>query len=609
MTGESCIISIAGGAKSSSSISMDRDETNIANSASSRRRNRSNSSSKRRPRLSLGEQAAQLLKPTTLGRISSSKPHRFLSIDGKEKEKVIVSHHERQKKKNTAKNAKNERKSSVLKSLAVLDIEDNDADFHTINISTHSRQSTIDSSSSHSAQRRYMRRGSVTRHKIEADMIGMQPSENKCDGGDESDYGSAYDSEHEKEKERRRYLRRGSVTKYSLDYTSIGTSMQPENVASSNEKMLKRGAVVVDKARLPPVPSNDSFRLDDVKDPLGPASRETQSCHIRPHPPAAGSRTIRNKSGRPARRGSMVMPMNDNPRPGDEYWSGNINDSGHERRDMYFDSPEEILSPRRPPTKSIGTDNAYLSDSVHSVASAPSSPVSFHPITPHKPRSGRRICVDEAELFTSEEEPKQADKRETIFQTSFQHVSKQKPNFVRADSGSSFESDESSVASFGGESVEECESKKIPAVQMSKIPRLPPSYSTNPRPFPAGDNDTRKRTPPGGGIARNPRSLEERLSGGTVPSHEDSTVSSNSTEELYPVSADMDGSVPRNVVATPIRQTRSMKRRSSVTKEIFSQKNDQEKKAKGCLVADRKPRADRQRKSVRFSKIVITEFP
>jgi hypothetical protein len=555
--------------------------------------------------MSISEQTTQWLKPMTLGRVSSTKPHRFLSINGEEREKVMVSHHERQRRRRTLKNAKNERKSSVLKSLAVLDIEDGDADYQSLNdISHHTQQTSTDSSSNHS-QRRYMRRGSVTRHKLEADLIGMQPSEKKCDGGDKSDYGKNYDSEYDQEKERKRYLRRGSVTKYSLDYASVGAEMQPANVASSHEKMFKRGGVVVDKERLPPLPTNDSFRVDDDKDILQSPSVTSQSYHI-PKQSTSGPRTIRSKSGRPSRRGSMKMPAHVDPRPGDDYWSGNINDSGHHRRDVYFDSPEEILSPRSPETQTTGYEPADVSSSVHSVASAPPSSAKFHPITPHKPRSGRRICVDEAELFTHEE--KSNDHRQTILPSIAKHNLGQNPMFDRRDSGSSLESDESSVASFGAESVEEADTK-IPVAPHSRAPRLPPAYSSTLKAPTCSNNSNLKKPPPHFANNGMRASLAKRLSGGTTSSSEDSTGSSQSIEDFPITSLDATEVIPRNVVATTIGQSYTNKMKFSRTKNSTNEKYAAVGNKRGCLRDNSKTSSNGRQKKVQFDRIVITEFP
>ncbi|KAG7370153.1 hypothetical protein IV203_027899 [Nitzschia inconspicua] len=584
---------------------MDVDSDNISNIS----RKSSGNSSKRRPRISIGEHAAQMLNPTSLGRVSSSRPHRFLSISSKQKEKALGSHRERQITRKVARNARNERRNSILKSLAVLDIEDGDEDYQVPSTSQQQgeQQSSVDSSSNHS-QRRYMRRGSVTRHKIEADLIGMQPSEKACDRGDESDYGSNYDSEYEQEKERKRYLRRGSVTKYSLDYASVGADMQPENVATSNEKMFKRGGVVVDKERLPPPPSNDSFRLDDDTDILGTTS-ESQSCHTG-HSHTA-TRHIRSKSGRPSRRGSMKMPMRDDPRPGDDYWSGNINDSGHQRRDMYFDSPEDILSPKLTPSKSMGSNcENVTSSSSHSIALAPLSSTGFHPITVHKPRSGRRICVDEAELYTSYEEKKHDDLRETILPANANQNFGQKPKFDRNDSGFSYESDESSVASFGAESVEESVTAKIHAVPSARTPRLPPSYSMASKAALVSDTCSVKKAPPGSRTDRAPISLVKKTSGALSSSSEDSTVSSNSTEEgIYPLSVMPPSTIPSNVIASLSEKGISDGKHSMTARKKVSTNIDPMGKISVGLATDRKPSAVPHQKKVHFNRIVITEFP
>jgi hypothetical protein len=129
---------------------------------------------------------------------------------------------------------RSERRNSVLKSLAVLDIgDDDDIDIETFSFSSrpkskpesarfrhNSPQGHEDDLSGCEAQKsRYLRRGSVTKHKLDAEVSGIQRN-SRCVGGegDGSDYGSDYDGGAIGDADRKKpYLRRGSVTKYVLD--------------------------------------------------------------------------------------------------------------------------------------------------------------------------------------------------------------------------------------------------------------------------------------------------------------------------------------------------------------------------------------------------------
>jgi hypothetical protein len=594
MTGQGCLIT--GGIQKAS---MEVDHQTVAKE--------SNPNGKLRSRIPIVEHANQSLKSPAIGIVSSTEPICILSLKGKGREKLIDSHHERQKKRRNATNAKNERRSSVLKSLAILDIEDGDVDYqapHNSHYSPNALDNDDNDSSSQSQRTRYMRRGSVTRHKIEADLIGMQPSEKTSGGDDESDYGSTYSSEYEGGKERKRYLRRGSVTKYSLDYASLGADMQPEKVASSNSKMFKKGGVIVGKERLPPPPSNDSFRLDDGED-LRSFSGKARSCHVG-RPPHNGSTKRRSKDGRPSRRGSMKIPTNDNPRPGDDYWSGNMNDSGHHRRDMFFDSPEEIISRNSPLPQCMENKSVGIASSVHSAASAPTPSSEFHPITPKKPRSGRRICVDEAELFTVKEKTSCKDHRETIIPTIVKAGSTQNQQLDRRDSGSSFDSDDSSVASFGGDSFDDFASKG-PAAPIPRNPRLPIAYSSISKPASSLDKIAKKKSPPEG---RFRNLFSEKLSGSTLSSSEGSPQSSHSIENgLAPGSGEGNVSVLGKVCEVSCGQVVYGKENSCDSKRQATAKVTLKDTTEDCTKTDLKPRAICRRKKVRFGRIVITEFP
>ncbi|KAL3917177.1 MAG: hypothetical protein SGILL_004837, partial [Bacillariaceae sp.] len=347
-------------------------------------------------------------------------------------------------------------------------------------------------------RRRYLRRGSVTKHKIEADMIGMQPTQKATVGTAESDYGSDYDSGvDEAEKQRRRYLRRGSVTKYSLDASTSRASMQPVNVAEGDASVFKNGGVVASKSSLPPPPTNNNSFDETETQLLSSPKGKSVSCHAKllstDDPPKQKQPTKGRRAGRPSRRGSMKMPSR--PAVTDDYYSGNINDSGHHRKNLYFDSHEEALSPtpaagkKSPPKKESPPKQCMkktTSASMHSVPSmspaSASAAAEFHPITPAKPRSGRKLIVDEAELYSSFDDLDFSDHLETIYPSTHQpSLQERRESSSSRASSLSGATDDSSEASFCNESVEEYETKPPAVAPVNRSPRLPPAYLSTPK--------------------------------------------------------------------------------------------------------------------------------
>jgi hypothetical protein len=442
-------------------------------------------------------------------------------------------------------------------------------------------------------RRRYLRRGSVTKHKLEADAEGMQPFQ-RASARAESDRGNDYDSGmDEAEEMRRRYLRRGSVTKYSLDYASIGKDMQPTEVVEGDAVMFKKGGVLVSKPRLPPPPSNDSFCFDDDEDlvkGLPRPPRKSASCHARMLSPDLIPKTpARKRSGRPSRRGSMKMPARQNL--GDDYYSGNINDSGHHQKHLYFDSHEEAFSTRPTKFPPMSNDNLDTSASNHSVASMPPvSAVASHPIDPVKPRSGRKLIVDESELYSSCQDLDFDDHLDTIApSTPF----KQSRRFERGESSSSFESDESSESSFSNDYDDDFQSK-LPARLVSRKPRLPPAYSSAPKKLVSSTSSPRKKWKK----LSSRKSKGEINASGSVSSADDSTASSTRSEEdpaLHKAPAS-------KLLLSNYAGFTELKRRQD-------QGSTAVRKVKGVLCSDDKPATKTKTKAVRFDRIVITEFP
>ena len=210
------------------------------------------------------------------------------------------------------KQQKSARRSSIMKSLAVLDIGDDD-DLFKRGEPDYNSEGESSCSSDSSARRRYLRRGSVTKHKLEAEVGGMQPnsiSVRLSDPGDygSADYGSDYDYDSESER-KRRYLRRGSVTKYSLD-AHVG-EMQPTGVMDDARNRPRKV--------LPPPPKPNSNRTLDVEKTSAPSKSSSRGSH----PPLSpmqetGDSSHAVKGSKPKRSTSSKI-------------SKNLDDSGHRR--------------------------------------------------------------------------------------------------------------------------------------------------------------------------------------------------------------------------------------------------------------------------------------
>jgi hypothetical protein len=595
----------------------------------------------------------------SLHSVSKSTHDHFLRIDRTQKDELIKSSGQRDRIRRTS---RDERRSSIFKSLHVLDVDENDADYTSIPISTLRSNSSSNSESSSNSNRnyypqqeqldqqphqsqkrseslnrppttssastnarhsRYLRRGSVTKHKLEADSMGMQPTSRRsilgynnggqddcAVGGDESDYGSDYDSavSDSEQKSQRRYLRRGSVTKYSLD-SSVGVEMQPTSVAQDHVTMQTlRGN---HKSRLPPPPSNDSYTkfdwkyeeyndtVDDddaatddgkkVDDSDGhketssmviPSSSSTRrssmvksgpkkdsaipstsSSHSRrssmsesSNPKStcikAGQQTqdqqqVRNAkpAPRPTRRGSMKMPdsyqhpptpsmkyqtnANNTARStaemlGDDYYSGNLDDSGHRSRNIYFE-PEDVmhLVAQQGDNAADENDDGHLSNSAAGMVGSRSVSLSEgkvhgqrqhkrqqtkkmlddafdHDVIPlfvRKTSSGRSLLVDESDQYRLEDgnfHDADTDSRlETIngngwsgrnrtrqpqYHDTVGLSHQQMHTLQRRGSNSSVESSENSDAEFGSDQHPYHQHNTGSDTKMT--PRLPPTYST-----------------------------------------------------------------------------------------------------------------------------------
>lgn len=580
------------------------------------------------------------------------------SLDRNKLQQTLEARNMRQQKQRTH---KEERRTSIFKSLDILDVDANDVDYS----AAHNYQSAPPKPS----RGRYLRRGSVVRTKIEADSGGMQPTE--VSGGNESDYGSDYDStygsdydsgvdsdadtgslcsqgsenaQQRRQRHHRRYLRRGSVTKYSLD-ASVGdkvVGMQPASAAEEAVRSVRDGRT----SRLPPPPSN-SFREEKNETDYGFGQNnlgvagdavdidgEKKSAGSAKKPPLDTKRRPRR-----SRRGSMRMPGDDgtvrDPLPGHELYSGNLDDSGHHRRNVYFDSTEAFQAhPQRDMasalTSAVGASSTNRQSArLHPLerSSGQGPPRSF--IDPQKTPSGRNLMVDETEMFRNDLDVDDDDdgsynkdycgQLETIGSVSTpSSMNDMHGGFVRRESNSSVGSDSSSE--FASEDFSAGDSDfKIPAAKQTpkkaasvKLPpKLPPSYSSKPKSV--------KRVPPPPPRRRNGMKIQE----------DDSTSSSTRSEEEdgseNPATASTFSGI--KAVPRPAKTTKSKKpvRKGSGTSASFSSssatmKTKQRRSStcvayaqtrtpaiKGCL--RREGQRSSTLKGVRFGNIVITEFP
>jgi hypothetical protein len=325
----------------------------------------------------------------------------------------------------------------------------------------------------------------------------------------------------------------------------------------------------------------------------------------------------------------MRMPGDDDghlPRPGDDGYSGNLEDSGHHRKNLFFDSPEEILSPHQ--KESLDDDSSHLSSAV--AASAAANFPNFHPISPEKPRSGRRFCVDEAELLLHEEND-EINKHglETINSLPLFNNNTNR-NYSRRDSNSSIESDDSGY-SFGTESVEGSPPSKPAATATStpRKPRLPPLYTSAPKIFvsktaqppPSSKTKTKKKSlmKKKGDKKSISKLSDHSTSAAPTATVDDSTSSSSSRDEEDNMLCSGSNHESRSKQVPPAASNTTNKTRNKSLP--FPKKpaaigydspayTKPSPGIKGCLRKDGKPSGQRScRKMVRFGRLVITEFP
>ena len=300
--------------------------------------------------------------------------------------RTILRNRQREREK---KDERSERRSSVLKSLAVLDIGDDDEidiDMDTFCFSSKPKAGRTrnlpqgledDLSDCEARKGRYLRRGSVTKHKLDAEVSGIQPN-SRCVGGegDESDYGSDYDGDAIRDADRKkRYLRRGSVTKYVLDAkvngiqpnsrcvggegdeSDYGSDYDGDSLNDSDQKRryLRRGSVT-------------KYVLDAKVNGMQP-TRVLEDSRNRPRPPLPPppKNTIERHavdspaSLPPLPRGASRPPL----RPPSSQ-SNNLDDSGHGRSILIQDKKTRNVSkPNRNDRESQGSPKTNLDDSGH----------------------------------------------------------------------------------------------------------------------------------------------------------------------------------------------------------------------------------------------------
>jgi len=507
------------------------------------------------------------LEPSSLHAVGESAKANFLKV--KNKDELIRGAKARQRHQRTRTTQKQGRRNSVLKSLMVLDIDENDADYKAENQYQRPEGNG----------RRYLRRGSVTKHKLDAEVDGMQPTAREKVGGDESDYGSDYDSGCDVQvKEARRYLRRGSVTKYSLDSKpDKGRGMQPADVAENDHNFASNGQ------RLPPPPSND-FTPDKTYTKKQVSARRLSMPVMSPTrgPKAAPRRSASSDlpllspsddyysenledTGRRSRT-SVPLPEDDLertgrrsrtsvPLPGDDMWSGNLDDSGHnlssKSKELRQKNSKAEDTPSASRFKRATKPFRKLSSQARKKDIAETTP---RKSGTSKPSKNRKSILETQNSLDPEEDSLTSN-------TSTSLTSRSNASLGRKDS-------ESDLDDSDGEFASE-ESSKQPIFAQRKNKKRPP------------------RLPPTG----NSSSLNDKK-----PPRSASKASSPIRKGLQTIEYERDS-----------RSTSTTMSNSSWNDEV-SVSSSSSRRKKTCL-KKAKQKAPITAKAVRFGSIVITEFP
>jgi hypothetical protein len=299
---------------------------------------------------SIGTLDGDQITRTSVRSLSENTYDNFLQIDQEDATKILSN---RNLRASARTNERQARRNSIMKSLAVLDIDDEETDlfpnpestsFNSECESVSGSISSCGSESSAAKQRRYLRRGSVTKHKFEAEVNGLQPNslslqlttsaEDEGVGGyaNGGDYGS--DNSDTELQRKRRYLRRGSVTKYSLD--AHVSKIQPTSIMENKANNPRR--------TLPPPPkptSNRSVHSEATtsassssgsgsgsRPPMAPSHASSQS----PRPPSSANPNDASDSGHAVRRRLKSSSTSSSSSISSASKSKNLDDSGHRRK-------------------------------------------------------------------------------------------------------------------------------------------------------------------------------------------------------------------------------------------------------------------------------------
>jgi hypothetical protein len=349
---------------------------------------------------SIGTLNGDRIARTSARSLSENTYDNFLQIDQEDVTKILSN---RNLRASARTNERQARRNSIMKSLAVLDIDDEETDlFNSESMSFDSEcesvsgSSSCGSESSAAKQRRYLRRGSVTKHKFEAEVNGLQPNslslrlttsaEDEGAGGyaNGGDYGSDSDAEMQR---KRRYLRRGSVTKYSLD--AHVSKIQPTSIMENKANNPRR--------TLPPPPKPTSNR--SVQSEATPSTSSSSGSGLGSRPPMAPSHTS-SQSQRP--------PSSANPNDAADSGHGvrrklkssstssaassaskskNLDDSGHRQKSKNLEDSDHSKSTTTSKSKNLDDsghkikqslsesepESTNLDDSLHKRASSLSS--------------------------------------------------------------------------------------------------------------------------------------------------------------------------------------------------------------------------------------------
>jgi hypothetical protein len=438
---------------------------------------------------------------------------------------------------------------------------------------------------------RYMRRGSVTKHKLEANATGLQPSSSSSSSSSstecktktmkESENGRDYDQIRNGEKEEEeckkpnpRYMRRGSVTKYSLA-GPVTNDMQPDHTRHQPKARM----------RLPPVPTNSFGKDSDTASAMTIIGIPScSSCSSAAAPSAAAAAPSSPRRAPAAAAVGRPRLKKRQPQPGDDDYSENLEDSGRfstRSINIFMDDDEE--EDKDYPSNSL-KDSGNLDDSGHSRF----RPSSLFQTLKTKTKLKKNALEDDSG-HTGNNEAKRRDSNSSR----------------NSDDGSSVEfEDDSTVAKV---STTKPPQPSSPKQKQKRPPKLPPTSSPPKKTKAFGLHRinskakmAKRRSEPSQseGDASSTRSAEDAAEVAVAPSKKISTIrkraSSLSSRSKRPSSKPSKAS-----------STTTIPTLSTPTASVLLLQNNN---IKGILKKDgRSPSANK--KMLRFGNLVITEFP